>query len=119
VIAVVLGALVLLGGLGVGAGMLFWAAAGPGVDHEAQPAAAADGPERVYTRDEFRKLVMGKTPEGVTAAVGPPDRVQEQSGRPDEPVWHYFKRTKDPVTGSMDGSARVAFKAGKAITVNY
>ena len=62
----------------------------------------------IMTRDEFRRTVMGKTPDQVVKAVGRPNRTQEFAGM----AWVYDERTKDPVTGNVDTFAIVAFHGG-------
>jgi len=63
----------------------------------------------VYTRDEFTKAVVGKTEQQVVDTVGQPGL-----SRPlvKEPVWFYYRKTKDPATGLLDDSAEVDFKNG-------
>jgi outer membrane protein assembly factor BamE (lipoprotein component of BamABCDE complex) len=80
-----------------------------------QPAGEKVGDsKRIYTRDEFRKLVMGKTPDEVIAAVGKPDHTQK--GEPGT-FWYYTERTRDPATGKMDRNARLAFQDGRVSAV--
>lgn len=69
----------------------------------------------VYTRDEFRKLVVGKTPDEVIAAVGKPDDTSESGSV----SWTYMYRTKDPITGKTDVSAIVVFEDGRVDRVRY
>jgi hypothetical protein len=82
----------------------------------AKAGTAKAGTKRVWTRDEFRKLVMGKTPDEVVAAVGQPDGTDEDGGRP---VWTYRGRTKDPGTGKTDAAVSVRFARGSVIEVGY
>lgn len=85
-------------------------------DRPAGNGVAATTTTKTYTRDEFRKLVVGKTPDEVIAAVGRPDSTQD-SGR--DPTWYYDSRTRDPVSGKIDFHAQVIFQDGKVVRVNY
>jgi hypothetical protein len=70
---------------------------------------------RTYTRDEFRKLLIGKTPEQVIAAVGQPDSKRELGGAV---FWVYRDMTIDPVTRKLDLSINVNFEKGKVVSVD-
>jgi len=83
---------------------------------EARPDAAKGETKRVYTRQEFRELVMGKTPDEVIAAVGKPDRTADDDN---SQVWRYDERTRDPVTGKADDNTHVYFENGKVTRVSY
>jgi predicted Zn finger-like uncharacterized protein len=72
--------------------------------------------KKTYTRDEFRRLVIGKTPNAVTMAVGKPDDTQNLSA---SVVWYYDRITTDPATGKADAQAQVIFENGKVVRVNY
>lgn len=81
--------------------------------------AAANGKEqarKTYTRDEFRNLIIGKTPDQVLKAVGKPDRTREITGMN---VWYYDATTTDPVTGKVDRAAQVIFEQGVVDRVSY
>ena len=69
-----------------------------------------------YTREKFRELVIGKTPDEVIAAVGKPDRTVESGTAV---FWYYDARTTDPATGQADKKAQVVIRNGKAAEVNY
>jgi hypothetical protein len=74
------------------------------------------GTPKVYTRQEFRDLVMGKTPDEVIAAVGAPDHTAtDEFGT----FWHYRARTTDAVTGKTDPNTRLEFKDGRVSEVNF
>lgn len=78
-----------------------------------------DGKEqarKTYTRDQFRDLLVGKTPDEVVKAVGKPDRTHDIAGRI---VWHYDGMTTDPATGKPDRTAQVIFEQGVVNRVNY
>jgi hypothetical protein len=66
------------------------------------------------TRDEFAKLVVGKTEAELIAALGKPDRTSPVG---DDTWWHYDKAAKDPVTGKVDLSTTVVVRDGKAVRV--
>ncbi len=65
------------------------------------------------TRDEFRKLVMGKTKDEVAAAVGKPKRTND-----DPDSWVYEDVTIDPVSGKVDSLIWVYFEQGRVSKVN-
>ena len=109
VMAVVGGGLLLAGCVAVGGFALLWSQVESGRPKptEAQEAKAA------YTREGFRALVIGKTEAEVIAAVGEPDGIQGGG----DPIWYYHGRTRDPVTGTIDGSVLVILKDGKVVRV--
>lgn len=72
--------------------------------------------KKVYLRDEFRSLVMGKTTDEVLAAVGKPDRTQDSGSTF---FWQYNNLAKDPITGEIDSTTQVTFEDGKVISVDY
>src|SRR4029453_17557516 len=69
-----------------------------------------------YTREKFRELVIGKTPDEVIAVVGKPDRTVESSTAV---FWYYDGRTADGATGKADKKAQIIIRNGKAAEVNY
>jgi hypothetical protein len=78
--------------------------------------AAGKAKAALMTRYEFSLAVMGKTPDGVIAAVGEPDRRSESEGRQ---VWSYTKRSTHPLTGEVDPSVQVLFKGGVVVDVSF
>jgi hypothetical protein len=83
----------------------------PGVD------AVADArPRRMYTRQEFRELVVGKTRAEVAAALGG-QKYGVQTGPPE--VWHCATVTVDPRTGRPDFDAAVVFERDTATDVLF
>jgi hypothetical protein len=107
-----------LAGLGVA---YFGGQAGPGHADSDQAAADNSGPakaeaKRVYTRAEFRVLVLGKTPDEVVRAVGSPDRRSESGVAV---FWYYDGRTTNPATSKTDGKAQLIVRDGKVAEVNY
>ncbi len=71
---------------------------------------------KTYTRDQFRQLVIGKTPDEVIKAVGKPDRTQDFAGTR---AWYYDRITTDPITGKVDRTSQVIFEQGVADRVTY
>lgn len=109
------GVWVLLGVAGVGAVMLFGALAlTAGRQAETRPT-QTEPANKLYTRDEFRTLVMGKTQDEVIAAVGKPDKASQE---PDREFWRYFGRTYDPAAnGKAEDSAELEFNSGRVARV--
>src|SRR5262245_38761349 len=87
--------------------------ANPGVVNNADPSlpVAKPGARRLYMRQEFKNLVMGKTAEGVLAAVGKPDATTENGTQ----TWIYRRATRDPFTGKVDGAVYVDFNAAGVV----
>lgn len=71
---------------------------------------------KLYTRDEFRKLLVGKTADEVLQAVGKPDSTSETALGA---YWYYRHKTTDPVTGQTDANAQVCFSNGQVVRINY
>lgn len=71
--------------------------------------------KRVYTREEFRELVEGKSEAGVLEAVGRPDDTSDLGS---VRFWHYHRTTRDTITGKIDSIAQVEFRRNVA-SVNY
>ena len=78
---------------------------------------SATAAAKTYTRDEFRKLVIGKSPDEVIAAVGKPNSTQDYGKG--SVNWYYDQRTTDPVTGNLDNTAQLIFENGRVASVNY
>jgi outer membrane protein assembly factor BamE (lipoprotein component of BamABCDE complex) len=110
------GVWVLLGVAGVGAVMLFGALAlTAGRQAETRPT-QTEPANKLYTRDEFRKLLVGKTADEVLQAVGKPDSTSETALGA---YWYYRHKTTDPVTGQTDANAQVCFSNGQVVRINY
>lgn len=108
VLLVVLGAVAgvfLLGAAGSFA-LFFW----PGV----RPPAPA---VKVYDREEFRTLLMGKKEAEVVALVGKPSSTGDHGGG--QTYWVYYGRTRDPITNEIDTSATVSFVDGVVVRVRF
>jgi hypothetical protein len=71
---------------------------------------------RTLGREEFRALLLDKTPDEVRALVGAPDSTSDTTLGV---YWYYKGRTRDPVTGNTDSRAQVAFRDGRVRAVNY
>jgi hypothetical protein len=96
-------------------GLVFAVVAGPkaGATQRAADAAAA----RVWTRDEFRAAVMGKTPEEVIAAVGRPTSTSDHpDGSPW--IWYYDGRVTNPATQQADDGI-LDFEGGRVAGVRW
>jgi len=114
--------------IGCAVSMFLFRGAAVNAPQGAQPVATrADQPEgkvgndaakKTYTRVEFMKLVMGKKPDEVIAAVGKPDDKTENALKPDSPVWYYKRTTINPASGELDHSAQVVFEKGVVSAVN-
>lgn len=70
----------------------------------------------VYTRDELRTMVMGKTPDEVIAIIGKPSKNDETSNGF---MWTYEQISGDTITSKVDPFAHIWFKDGKATSVVY
>jgi hypothetical protein len=127
VISLVGGGLLLVGAFACGGLAIFWTrSADRAANEQAAIVAEAEGARvvaeakataaKVYTRDEFRDLVIGKTPAEVRAVLGPPKRESES---PKRVVWHYQKRTTDPATSKLDEEAQVVFENERVVRIDY
>jgi outer membrane protein assembly factor BamE (lipoprotein component of BamABCDE complex) len=65
---------------------------------------------KVYTREEFKKLLLGKSKQEVKDLLGKPDNTTEGGGKEN---WSYYRRTKDPDSGKVDKSVLISFEGGK------
>src|SRR4051812_16005132 len=87
------------------------------VSSSTRPAGATEpAAPKAWTRDEFKALVMGKTPDEVIAAVGKPDETREDDRGQ---TWYYKNRTLDPITSKADYQVRVRFRDGLVANVTY
>ena len=76
--------------------------------------AAVGDSSKKYTREEFTKLVMGKTEAEVIKAVGRPESTDEA-----EPIlWRYSNLVLNPATGKYD-KASVYFQNGVVFKINW
>jgi hypothetical protein len=123
VVALAVGGAALLGALACAGFLLLSARAArdaaqerAAVRADAAAAKPAKGGTRVYTREEFRDLVMGKTPDEVAAALGRPDETSEAGG---VVRWTYRGRVRDPAPGEAPATpVAVVFRDGQVAEVN-
>lgn len=106
--AVLAGLVVTFAGLSLACGL-----AGP-----TDATAPVEKQQRVYTRDEFKRLVVGKGPDEVQKAIGKPYTTRESTNSQLK-YWHYSRVSKDPVTGKLDVDIQVVFRDGLVTGVNY
>ncbi len=71
---------------------------------------------KIWSREEFRSAIMGKTKHQVINILGRPDSTQELPGS--QTSWFYKQRTKD-AAGKTDASAQVTFQGGVVARINY
>jgi hypothetical protein len=83
-------------------------------------------PKKVYTREEFSKLVLGLSVDKVRENLGAPDRIEQPLGDPrfpNEPgfegYWAYKEITVDPKTKKVDPFANVWIKNGRIYQITY
>lgn len=72
---------------------------------------------KLYTRDEFRKLLAGKTMEEVLQLIGKPDSTSDTPDR--DPMWLYRGITYDPLTKNTDTSVYVYFRRGVVDDIRF
>lgn len=70
---------------------------------------------RVYDREDFKRAIMGKTPEEVIATIGKPATTTDEKTPPVR--WTYYSRSRDPLTGKTDPFANVEFVEGRVVSV--
>jgi outer membrane protein assembly factor BamE (lipoprotein component of BamABCDE complex) len=68
------------------------------------------------TREEFRKLVMGKTKDEVLATVGKPEFTGSHNSNRE--FWHYSDLVVDPVNGKRDWRTTVNFEGGIVVSTD-
>lgn len=83
---------------------------------KAPPAGDTTATKKTYSRDEFKKLVIGKTEKEVLELVGKPDKTSEAG---QTKYWHYHDRTIDPITGKADSITQLVFDNGAVSSVNH
>ena len=101
---------------GIAGFILSRAISSPRQQNDTGNASSSSSPSKVWLREDFRRTLVGKTPNEVIEAVGRPSSTRE-SGR--ELTWYYRDRTKDPVAGTLDSHAQVIFQNGVVVRVNY
>lgn len=106
-----------MAGLVVGIGIGAWAGAQRGADRPAAGQTATAPKPAKYTRDEFRKLVDGKTMQEVLDAVGTPNSRDNEDNL--EPRWFYLSPCYDPLTNHVDRSVTIHFQSGRVRLVVF
>lgn len=82
-----------------------------------KPAGGKEGEKKSYTRDEFKKLAVGKTSEQLIATFGRPDMTfdhEDSSPR----RWYYRNRVLNPATNKVEG-VWINFSDGKSESVEW
>ena len=72
---------------------------------------------QVQEREDFRRLVMGKTEKEVIDALGEPNIKDEEAGG--SKLWIYRNRTINPATGKPDSQVKVRIEDGKVVGVEF
>lgn len=80
-------------------------------------AASTQQAKKTYTREEFRKLVVGKTKDEVKEALGPPDSTDD-NGTGDF-WWTYSHRSVDPANNKIDSISFIKFRRGVVYAVDF
>ena len=106
----------IVGGAALLLGALFGGIVGYQVGSGSSATTAATAGKKVYTRDEFRAAVMGKTQSEVIALLGKPDRTSEDTGS--GPEWLYYDIRRDPLTGKLDQFTTVRFLHGRVVEIH-
>lgn len=88
----------------------------PTVEVKSATATERKSGAKKVTRDEFKKLVLGKKTEDVIAGVGKPTSTMENGG---EVSWYYHDFTTDPLTGKTDVITQVIFENGVVVRINF
>lgn len=70
----------------------------------------------VYDRQEFKAMVVGKTPNEVLSLLGKPNSTSDYDTYQ---TWVYEERTRDMVTGKIDSRTILEFRDGKVTGVTY
>jgi outer membrane protein assembly factor BamE (lipoprotein component of BamABCDE complex) len=72
--------------------------------------------KKVYSLEEFKALVMGKTQDEILELLGKPASMSDNRG-PNGGQWFYHDITKDPATNKIDANIRIRFEKGKVASV--
>lgn len=87
-----------------------------GCQQDKEPQADQTQQPGVYTRDELKQLIMGKTEDEVLHILGKP---RSTSQKDSVQYWHYANRSMDPLTKKIDTDAQVVFENGRVRAINY
>lgn len=74
---------------------------------------------KVLTREEFKKLVAGKTMAEVLSLLGRPYDTDPSLFGDERETWRYLGVSMDPISGRNDRSATVWFEDGKVVRVSF
>lgn len=69
-----------------------------------------DTTAKTYSRDDFKKLIIGKTMDEVKELLGKPYGTSSNNG---QPMWFYSELVYDPESGQLDILSYVHFLNGK------
>jgi len=72
---------------------------------------------KLYTRDEFRALLMGKSMDEVIQLIGKPKSTSDTPDR--NPMWLYRGITYDPLAKNTDISTYVYFRRGRVDDIRF
>jgi hypothetical protein len=79
-------------------------------ENETKPSGAEKTRITRYTKDEFERLIIGKTRDDILNTIGNPSSVQASSSRGDE-FWYYKGGVVyDPITGMVFNNIQIVFK---------
>ena len=93
-------------------------AAAPPATAQTQPTPPRDQ-KRVYTREAFKQLVVGKQSHEFLGYLGWPHGGFNGERNGDGTIWIYRRVTIDPVTGELDREAELLFLTGVCIKVTF
>lgn len=110
-----IGLMLTIGAVAFGGGLLVGGFAGCMVRTQ-MPKFGSTASQKQMTRDEFRKLVMGKTKDEVIAAVGKPEFTSKRSDT--DEFWNYADLVTDPISGNLDWRTTVNFKNGVVVSTD-
>lgn len=84
-----------------------------------QPAAVSLPKGQLWPREDFKKALVGLTPDEVRKKAGNPDASFEVGGPRNKITWSYRGKTTDPAVGKPDVIANVNFEDGVVISVTF
>lgn len=77
----------------------------------------------IKDRDDWQKELWGLGPQEVRAKLGSPDRADTPTtydpATLQDALWTYWKRSRDPRTGKVDGAMHVFFRQGRVGDVHF
>jgi outer membrane protein assembly factor BamE (lipoprotein component of BamABCDE complex) len=69
-----------------------------------------------FTREEFRKLLMGKTKDEVLATIGKPTSTGHSGS---DEFWYYDNKCYDPISGKPDYFVPVQFRGNVVVDIDF